>query len=500
MFCNSCGVSLRAGSRFCSSCGASMSAASEDSVPPRLSDVPPPDPVTEASADDQTAPRPLPPWATADWMQAAAAAVSVLAVVLIISSLVVLLGALLAGGLDEVPVFQSTFMVAAAAFGSDVGARGGSDFSSGSLMFSMIAIPLVLVPAVAARLASDRLADPAARDGVRLRAFAAKVALLSALGSIAVCAIASISFTVTDQFDDEYVGRFSATPTKAFFVTLVLVGCGALLTRLRHRRAPGPLRNLLAVPVGLAVRAYAISAAFVFAVSFVFTLIEGDLDGRGFLEGVYLIAVAGGTWALALVLFGMGIPVAISSSTFDELWVTESGHLLSSDVPGWASLALLVVPLAMAYVMWRHLEQSRPGDPREVSRVAALTAVCFAAIAVLGALVSRGSLDVFGSLPFEEDAFVFAEVSFNIGLAVVLGLVWGFVGVFLAAIPWSSKRGVPLIVTSASVRSAPPATSKPVESAAATPSSHDPGSPSSADGSMRLQANIPPPDPSKRSE
>jgi hypothetical protein len=480
-----------------------MSTTAEGAAPNQPSATFQPNPSTQApTAAPAAAPVTLPPWASSDWLQAAASAVAVLATVIGVSYIVSILGALLLGEFDEVPIFQSGFMTAAAALGSDIGLQGGNgSFAAGSIALSMVAIPLVLVPFAAARFVCDRLAVTVAHDGIRLRAFAAKVALLCALGSIGICAVASISFTVADrQYEAPYFGQYSTTPVKAFFITLFSVGCGALLTRLRLRSSPGRVRNLLAAPVKLAVQAYCISAAIVLTAAFVYGVIDSDLDGRGFLWVIYAGAIAGGTWALYVVTFGMGIPVEVRSSTFDDDWVSESTHLLSSGVPWWMKLFLLVVPLVMALVMWRHLETAGPKDAREVSRIATLTAVCFAAITFFGAVLFRGSIEATGDLPWDVDVYVYEEISFNIGLAVVLSLVWGFVGVFLAAIPWSSQRGVPLIVTSPSAKGTPPATALSAESAALAPQAPPLGPTSSSGDTERLSANIPAPDPSKRAE
>jgi len=504
MFCGACGMSQPVDARFCSSCGTPVPTTADNKISSPAPEVLQKDPAIPTQTPSSEAPVTLPRWVGTDWMQAGAAASAILLLVIAVSFILLLVGKLLAGQFDEIsdgdiPVLQSAFVIAAAALGSDVGAQYETFNFLGGLNFSMIAIPLVLVPAAAARFASDRLAVPAAQDAVRLRAFVAKVALLCALGSIGICAVASISFNVASTSSD--TSRYLTSPTRSFFVTLLLVGCAALSTRHRPRSAAGRLHRLLSVPLGLAIKAYCISAAFVFAAGLIWTIIDSDLGGDEFLLVIYSVVLAGGSIALAVVTFGMGVPVETGARTYDEIFLDESVHLLSSGVTGWARLLLLVVPLAMAYVMWRYLEHANPRDSREVARVAALTAACFAALAVIGAVVSGFTFEAYGELPWSSSTeSTLVKISFNIGLAIVLGVLWGFVGAFLAAIPWSSKKGMPLIITTPNSQDITVDTAVPTEPAFPAASAPPPVSPLTATADEQPGLNIPPPDPSTRSE
>lgn len=504
MFCGACGMSQPADARFCSSCGTPVPTTADNKISSPAPEVLQKDPAIPTQTSSSEAPVTLPRWVGTDWMQAGAAAFAILLLVIAVSFILLLVGKLLAGQFPEeisdgdIPVLQSAFVIAAAALGSDVGAQYETFDFLGGFNFSMIAIPLVLVPAAAARFASDRLAVPAAQDAVRLRAFVAKVALLCALGSIGICAVASISFNVASTSSD--TSRYLTSPTRSFFVTLLLVGCAALSTRHRPRSASGRLHRLLLVPLGLAIKAYCISAALVFVAGLIWTIIDLDLKGDEFLLVIYAVVIAGGSIALAVVTFGMGVPVETGARTYDEIFLDESVHLLSSGVTGWARLLLLVVPLALAYVMWRYLEHANPRDSREIARVAARTAACFAALAVIGAVVSGFTFEGYdGQLPWSEESALL-KISFNIGLAIVLGVLWGFVGAFLAAIPWSAKRGMPLIITTPNSQGITVDPAVPTEPAFPVASAPPPVSPLTANADERFGLNIPPPDPSTRSE
>jgi hypothetical protein len=455
MFCTGCGSSLTPEARFCVSCGqAIQQQASPSPVDAVRATVVPPQPPNTSSTDTPiSAPDPagvapaavvnpvvLPRWASLDWLQAAIGALAIIVGVVLISAVVrLLLG--ISEGFDG-PVFQQIMLLASLALGANVGETG--DY--GEFRLALIAVPFVLVTMVAARLVADRVTAPIAGDRPRFISYAAKTALLASLLSIAIGSLASIQFS--NEFEEE--SSFTVATGKGFLMSFVLVLIGTLLTRNRHRtRKLSRFTEMLGEPVRIAITAYALVAAITFLVGFVYAITQiDDLSFKDLLNLVLVALIGGGTIAGGTASFGMGAPVKVQAIGAADFAESGSAHLFTEGVPLWVKFGLIVAPLVIAALTWRHLLRRRPTSQQELVRLATLTGAAFGIVSMLAASISGITLSAFGSS--FVDAVVDSgelQLSYNIGLVLILGLLWGWVGSFIAAALWGNQNGMPIIVT-----------------------------------------------------
>src|SRR5205085_2636093 len=123
--------------------------------------------------------------------------------------------------------------------------------------------------------------------------------------------------------------------------------------------------------------------------------------------------------------------------------------------PFWLFAALVLAPAAVAAVVWRRLQGTRPTDEQAALKIGALTGAGFAATAWLAALVGRITVlgaagrmtgGWFGYAPQTIAHFgpgqsgVLVVLRPNPMAVLGLGLLWGVVGGLGAAFLWASRH------------------------------------------------------------
>lgn len=383
----------------------------------------------------------IPRWASLDWLQAAVGALVIIAGVILVSAVVRLLSGI--GDSSDGPIFQQTLLFASLALGANI----GEDSAFGGSSLGVIAVPFVLVTVVAAKFVADRFAAHIADDS-RFFGYAIKTSLLTAVLSIAVGSLATIDFT------RQFVGEASYTTTagKGFVVSFLLVMIGTLLTRnwnldSRLSRFTG----LLGEPVRLAVTAYALAAGLAFFVLFVYAIARTDeLSYQVLLSALLFVLIGGGTIAGGAASFSLGVPVTIPVELASDFFGSDRFHLLSEGVPLWAKFGVVITPSVVAVLTWRHLSRRRPVNQQALVRLAVLTGASLGIVSMLVAALSQVTVSEVGT-PFGTlNNVTGPQISYDVGLALVLGLFWGWLGSFLAAAVWGKQNGMPIIVLTAS--------------------------------------------------
>ncbi|WP_373070460.1 hypothetical protein [Gemmatimonas sp.] len=373
----------------------------------------------------------LPSWLGADWLQAVVGALAVGAGILVGSAALLVL-AFMWDEFDGVHVFQSIFLFASAAFGAGFTLES----SDGYVSVSALAVPLVFGTVLLARIVTDRAAGAIAPDTNRLRAFTGKMAVATALLAVAATKLAAIKFDGGSNFDE---ARFAPSPGKAFIITLFLVVLGALLSRYRAGVRVPPSWVKAGSPGRIALLSCGATSGLTLAVVLTYSLIEANGVTISAVSGsLVTLLFFGGTISGGITAFSMGAPAAFSVSSFDA----RSIHIFNSGVPGWAKLMLLIAPIVVASMTWRCLVRSHPRSQSEVIRFATTTGVVFAVCCCAGKLISNVSVWV--DVP--DTDFFALDLSHNVLIVFALGLTWGLVGSFAAAVVWGKQHDLPLIV------------------------------------------------------
>jgi hypothetical protein len=203
----------------------------------------------------------------------------------------------------------------------------------------------------------------------------------------------------------------------------------------------------------------AVSAAFAF-VGLVFSLVVVDRNGAQ-VALLFGVPVVGLSFGAAMADFAMGAALGLGS-----LFAQPIGHLslahfglppgpAAGAAPVWLFAVLLVAPLTVAGVVWRHLERLRPAQEQDALAVGAATAVGFAGAAWLMALVGRvalvaaiappdssGDLDSALGLLQGRGPGIGTIISAqpNPVTVLFLALVWGLAGGLGAGFLWASRH------------------------------------------------------------
>jgi hypothetical protein len=410
----------------------------------------------------------LPEWLTSDWPLVGLGVTVMLAVLFAVSALfgavagVATSGKFGAAGNGAAVGSHLAF----AAFGAKTAVSFGRENGS-ALALQFLPLPWAVVGGLAMG-AALRFARPRLPDERKRRiGYAAK---LAAAGGVALGVIAG----VLDQRSRPGAG-FSSRLNGGevwFYATVLLLLWGWLwLHRQGYRIGP----QLAAAYRPLARRAregalafLAVSVAFAF-VGLVFSLVVVDRNGAQ-VAVLFGVPVVGLSFGAAMADFAMGAALGLGS-----LFAQPIGHLSlahfglppgpdAGAAPVWLFAILLVAPLSVAGVVWRHLERLRPAQEQDALAVGAATAVGFAGAAWLMALVGRvalvaaiappgdsGDLDTALGLLQGRGSGIGTLISVqpNPVTVLFLALVWGLAGGLGAAFLWASRHNARWQVNSA---------------------------------------------------
>lgn len=347
--------------------------------------------------------------------------------------------------------------LAFAAFGAKTAVSFGGENGS-ALALQFLPLPWAVVGGLALgaalRFARPRLPD----ERQLLIGYAVK---LAAAGGVALGVIAG----VLDQRSGPGSG-FSSRLNGGevwFYATVLLLLWGWLwLHRQGHRIGPtsaGAYRPLAQRAKEGALAFLAISAACAF-VGLVFSLVVVDRNGAQ-VALLFGVPVVGLSFGAAMADFAMGAALGLGS-----LFAQPVGHLSlarfglppgpdAGAAPVWLFAVLLVAPLTVAGVVWRHLERLRPTQEQDALAAGAATAMGFAGAAWLLALVGRVAL-VAAIAPPGSPGDLATPLGLlqgrgpGIGTLIsaqpnpitvgFLALVWGLAGGLGSAFLWASRH------------------------------------------------------------
>jgi hypothetical protein len=411
-----------------------------------------------------------PGWLTSDWPLVGLGVAVMLALLFAVSALYgTVAGAAASGKLGAAPYGAALGShLAFAAFGARTAVSFGTKNPS-ALALQFLPLPWAVVGGLAMG-AALRFARPRLPGERRRRiAYTAKLAVA---GGVALGVIAGL----LDQRSQAGSGyRSELNGGEVWFYATVLLLLWGWFWLHRQGNGLGP-----ALPAGyrpLAQRAMegavtfvVMAAAFAF-VGLVFALVVVDRNGAqvGLLFGVPVVGLSFGA---AMADFAMGAALGLGS-----LFAQPAGHLSlahfglppgpeAGAAPAWLFVVLLVAPAAVAAVVWRHLDRLRPTQEQDALAVGAATAVGFAGVAWLLALVGRiavlaatappgsrsdleGAIGLLGGEGAGIGTLVAAQP--NPLSVLFLALMWGLVGGLGAAFLWAARHNARWQVTAGGV-------------------------------------------------
>jgi hypothetical protein len=347
--------------------------------------------------------------------------------------------------------------LAFAAFGAKTAVSFGTENGS-ALALQFLPLPWAAVGGLA-MAAALRFARPRLPDERRRRiAYATK---LAAAGGVALGVIAGV-LDQRSRPDSGFNSQLNGGEVWFYATVLLLLWGWFWLHRQGYRIGPAlaaPYRPLAQRASQGAVAFLVVAAAFAF-VGLVFSLVVVDRNSAqvGLLFGVPVVGLSFGA---AMADFAMGAALGLGS-----LFAQPQGHVSlahfglppgpeAGAAPAWLFAVLLVAPLIVAAVVWRHLERLRPTQEQDALAVGAATAVGFAGTAWLLALVGRitlvaaiappgssGDLDTaLGLLQGEGPGIgTLLGAQPNPITVLFLALVWGLAGGLGAAFLWASRH------------------------------------------------------------
>lgn len=440
--CARCGSELPAAARFCPTCGRPVD---PEFGPPAPPDAPP----------IWSGYRP-PGWLTADWALVGLGVVVMLGLLFAVAAFYgTVAGVASAGNLRAAPY--------GAALGSHlafaaVGARAAVSFGAengSALSLQFLPLPWALAGGLAMR-AALRFASPRLPDDRRRRiGYPVK---LAAAGGVALGIVAGL-LDQRSEAGPGYRSELNGGEVWFYATVLMLLWGWFWLHRDGYRLGPSlpaGYRPLAQRAKEGAIAFVVVSAAFAF-VGLVFALVVVDRNGAqvALLFGLPLVGLSFGA---AMADFAMGAALGLGS-----LFAQPLGHLSlvhfglppapdAGAAPVWLFVVLLAAPAAVAAVVWRHLDRTRPTQEQDALAVGAATAVGFAAAAWLLALVGRIFL-LAAIAPPGESANALALLrggGSGIGTLVAaqpnpvsvlfLALLWGLAGGLGAAFLWASRH------------------------------------------------------------
>lgn len=393
----------------------------------------------------------IPSWAGSDWMPSAITAASVVVGTLLVSAVALLLVSLVTGIISSIPFVQSAALLASAAFGASIKGtfEGYGLFSVGS---SGLFLPWILIPPLITIFVSRRFGIVKMTNVNRRRAFVAKTALISAVGSTLVGALAGITAKISTQDFSDIRVTFDPSDGRAFVVTLLTVSIGGALARGRYASTspqPEQIKNIRRM-IPVAIRSYLLLCVACLIGGIGWILVSGNLSGSGMIAMIAMLVVWGGNLAFGISGFVMGVPTALTyenngtNNSYSSF--SDSYHMLSASTDRWVLVLVILAPIAVGVVMWRWLQHNNPTTQKEISRSAATVGLLFGLVAAVLSLFASATTFFSGS-GFLFDASMYVKLGSNFGLAFVLGCLWGFIGAFVAAFYWANQRGIKIVTT-----------------------------------------------------
>ena len=460
MFCSSCGANLSPAAKFCSTCGAAVALAD----PPPAADhsdtateidagsFPVEEPNRDRLIDDSPStetsrpePKPematavqLPQWLPLDWTPAALGAASFVAAAL---GLGAILSILLATTefFENGPPFLVTLLAASSwSLGSTVGLE--STFGgAGYLSISVLPLPALIFPALAVRHYVNKFGAGLRSEPQRFAVFAGKLALVAGLSAAVVARLASIDFTVAELGDVESVS-FATSSSRAFLITLLVAFISVMTS---HNRPNYAIIDRWSRAVGPALRTSALAVAALMLVG----LLVGSIDwlrdeDLGLTSLLFILPSVSVTGALLTIGLVTGAPVDWVARVGSESFSEEISLITNGS--GWELLLLLAAPAALGIATYLRLLRDRPSTQEQLIALATRAGFSFGVLIFVGVLVSRFSITG-GSGLLLGDITLEISASVNPGLALLLGVLWGLLGAFTAALIWGRSNGLPLV-------------------------------------------------------
>ena len=442
--CSRCAAELPATARFCPTCGRPVDPEFGPPAPPATT------PIWSGFR--------LPASLTSDWPLVGLGVAVMLTLLFAVTALFGAVAGVAASGKLGAASYGAVLgsHLAFAAFGARTAVSFGTENGS-ALALQFLPLPGAVVGGLAMG-AALRFARPRLPDERRRRiAYAAK---LAAAGGVALGVVAGL----LDQRSEAGSGyRSTLNGGEVWFYATVLLLAWAWfwLRRQGHRIGPAlpagyrPLAKR--VTQGAAVFVV-VAAAFAF-VGLVFALVVVDRNGAqvGLLFGVPVVGLSFGA---AMADFAMGAALGLGSlfgQPVGHVSLVHFGLPPAADAgaaPAWLFAVLLVAPAAVAAVVWRHLEQTRPSQEQDALAAGAATAAGFAGAAWLLAMVGRISLlaAVAPTNTSGDNSALLLLRGRGSGIGTLvsaqpnpmsvlfLALVWGLAGGLGAAFLWASRH------------------------------------------------------------
>ena len=442
--CARCGSELPETARFCPTCGRP---ADPEFGPP----APPPAPPIWSGLR-------LPGWLTADWPLVGLGVTVMLVVLFTASALFGAVAGVAASGKISAAGYGAAIgsHLAFAAFGAKVAVNFGRENAS-ALALGFLPLPWAVVGGLAMRTAL-RFARPRLPDERRRRiGYAAKLAAATGVALGVIAGVLDSRSGTAAGFNSQLNGG------EVWFYSTLLLLLSAWLWLHRQGDRVGPTLAAAYRPRARqaadgAVAFLAISVAFAF-VGLVFSLVVVDRNGAQ-VAVLFGVPVVGLSFGAATADFAMGAALGMGA-----LFAEPLGHLSlarfglppvpdAGSAPLWLFAVLLVAPLTVAAVVWRHLERVRPTQEQDALAVGAATAAGFAGAAWLLAMVGRISLVAAIAPPDSSGGLTSLGLLQGRGPGIgtlvsaqpspmtvlFLALAWGFAGGLGAAFLWASRH------------------------------------------------------------
>lgn len=401
----------------------------------------------------------LPGWLTTDWPLVGLGVTVMLAVLFAVSALFGAVAGVATSGRFDAAGYGAAIgsHLAFAAFGAKTAVSFGRDNGS-ALAVQFLPLPWAAVGGLAMG-AALRFARPRLPDERRHRiGYAVK---LAAAGGVTLGVIAGVLDRRTSA-GPGFSSRLNGGEVWFYATVLLLLWGWLWLHRQGYRIGPtlaGEYRPLARRAREGALAFLAVSVAFAF-VGLVFSLVVVDRNGAQ-VALLFGVPVVGLSFGAAMADFAMGAALGLGSlfaQPIGHLSLTRFGLPPGPDAgvaPAWLFAVLLVAPLTVAAVVWRHLERVRPTQEQDALAVGAATAAGFAGAAWLLALVGRvglvaaiappdssGGLDTALGLLQGRGPGIGTLVSAqpNPTTVLFLALVWGLAGGLGAAFLWASRH------------------------------------------------------------
>lgn len=438
--CSQCGGELKEGLAFCTNCGTKVDTDSQQDSAPEGD--------TQQSLGQQGLE--LPPWVTAGWAVAGVAIVGIVfAVVLVSVAYGAIVGGIVEGSEGEVldGVVEGARLGLYLAFtvtGATVEAGSTTmGFTSSFLPITLTAFLWVVASRTTA-FAVPRLPDDRASRIV----FVLKVAV----GSAVAVSLAGAALTLDSGADFQA----SIDIANAGIVTGLVVLAASLwrLAKLGTFSEIGVALSARLAPVRLGLVAFLLAAVLSTGVALgVATYDATPADGVLMWA---LLPFLGLNLLLSVGLFIQGAAVGYATADQqatsldqpmdDHMSVFHLGIVSDGASPGFLVAVLVVVPIALGILVYRHLSKRQVSSEQQALRVGFAATVGLILTNVVAAVI--GQVGLSGDLGSYERSGGFVITEQSMVAAIGLGAIWGLIGGLGAALLWSrihraDKQDVP---------------------------------------------------------